>query len=75
MVLHWVPWMSGWGWVFPLIGLLFMITMMFICFRMMGHMASGCMLSHGRPLAGDMEALRREVRELKDELQRLRPTR
>ncbi len=42
------PW--GWfGWIMPLIGLLFMVMMAFVCFRMMG----GCMAGHGRRASGE----------------------
>jgi hypothetical protein len=65
------PW-GGFGWIFPLIGLLFMVMMAFACFRMMG----GCMA--GRGVAGridhkpdEVEELRREVQELKDEIRKL----
>ncbi len=76
MVPHWVPWVSGWAWAVPLIGIVVMVLMMFVCIRMMGHMAGGaCRLDPGVPPADDVEALRREVGELKDELQRLRTTR
>lgn len=80
MGMHWAgywgaPW-GAWGWIFPLIGILFMVVMVFVCARMMGGMAGcGCMMSHGRPPADDPEALRREVRELKEEVQKLRAMR
>lgn len=50
MGMHWAgywgaPW-GAWGWVFPLIGLLFMVVMVFACVRMMGGMAGGgCMMA------------------------------
>ncbi len=69
------PW-GGFGWLFPLIGLLFMVVMAFACMRMMGGMMGrGCMPDHGRSVAGETEALRREVRELREELRKLRETR
>ncbi len=61
------PW-GGFGWIFPLIGLLFMVVMGFVCFRMMG----GCLAGHGRHTAGDVEDLRREIRGLREEIQKLR---
>ncbi len=65
------PW-GGFGWIFPLIGLLFMIVMVFFCVRMIsGMMGIGCMASHGQSSGGEVEDLRREVRELKEEIRRL----
>ena len=31
------PW-GGFGWIFPFIGLLFMVVLVFMCIRMMGGM-------------------------------------
>ncbi len=70
---YWGPPWGGFGWIFPLIGLVFMVAMIFLGFRMMGGMMrGGCMGSHGGHSAGDMEELRREVRELKEEIRNLR---
>ncbi len=69
---YWGPPWGGFGWIFPLIGLVFMVVMVFLGFRMMGGMMrAGCM-GHGGHSAGDMEELRREVRELKEEIRNLR---
>jgi hypothetical protein len=57
------PW-HGFPWIFPLIGLGFMVVMILVCVRMMG--------GHGGHSAGEIEDLRREVRELKDEIRKLR---
>lgn len=66
------PW-SGFGWIFPLIGLLFMVVMVLACMRMMGGMMGGrCMTGHGGQRIGEVEDLRREVRELKEEIRKLR---
>jgi uncharacterized membrane protein len=66
------PW-GGFGWIFPLIGLLFMVVMVFMCIRMMGGMSRfGCMGSHSNQSAGEVEALRQEVRGLKEEIRKLR---
>lgn len=66
------PW-AGFGWIFPLIGLLFMVIMVFMCVRMMGGtMRGGCMPGHVSHTASETEELRREVRELKEEIQKLR---
>jgi uncharacterized membrane protein len=70
---YWGPPWAGFGWIFPLIGLLFMVLMMFVCFRMMRGMSSGgYMTGHGGPNVGEVEDLRREVRELKEEVRKLR---
>ncbi len=37
-----IPW-AGFGWILPVIGLVFMVVMAFVCFRMMGR----CMVGHG----------------------------
>ncbi len=37
-----IPW-AGFGWIFPVVGLVFMVVMAFVCFRMMGR----CMVGHG----------------------------
>ena len=69
---YWEPPWAGFGWIFPLIGLLFMVVMALFCVRMMsGMMSGGCMTSHGRSNASEMEDLRREVRELKEEIRKL----
>ena len=70
---YWGPPWAGFGWIFPLIGLLFMVLMVFVCMRMMGStMRGGCMAGHGGHSASEVEDLRREVRELKDEIRKLR---
>ncbi len=61
------PW-GGFGWIFPLIGLLFMVGMALVCFRMMG----GCMSRRGAYPSAEVEELRREVRDLKEEIRKLR---
>ncbi len=70
---YWGPPWGGFGWIFPLIGLLFMVVMGFVCIRMMGGMSGfGCMGSHGARSAGEVEELRRDVRKLKGEIEKLR---
>ena len=61
------PW-YGFGWIFPLVGLVFMIVMVVACFRIMG---SGMGRQTGLT-GGEMEELRREIRELREEIRRLR---
>ena len=66
------PW-GGVGWIFPLICLLFMAVMVFVCIRMMGGMAGlGCMGRHPGHSADQVDDLRREVQGLKEEVQKLR---
>lgn len=66
------PW-TGFGWIFPLIGLLFMVVMAFMCFRMLGGMMrGGCMPGHAGHSAGEIEDLRKELRALQEEIRRLR---
>lgn len=61
------PW--GWfGWIMPLVCLLFVVVMAFACFRMMG----GCMAGHGRRASGGTEDLRTQIRELREEIRKLR---
>ncbi len=60
------PWM-GLGWIFPLIGLVVMVLMMFFCMRRMGTMG-GCMGHHEQGSASEVEALRREVQALRGEM-------
>jgi uncharacterized membrane protein len=70
---YWGPPWGGFGWIFPVIGLLFMAVMVFMCIRMMGGMMrGGCVAGHGRHSAGEVEDLRREVGELKEEIRKLR---
>ncbi len=70
------PW-GGFGWIFPLIGMLFMIVMVFVCIRMMGGTmggmgTAGCMGSHRGQSADQTADLQREIQELKEEVRRLR---
>jgi uncharacterized membrane protein len=70
------PWgwhMWGMGWIFPLLGLLFIVFMMVFCARMMRGMMGGTgMCGHGQHPTSEADELRREVRELRDEVQKLR---
>jgi hypothetical protein len=69
------PW--GGGWIFPLLGLIVLILMVVACVRRMGGMpACGCMPGRGThtPTA-DVEALRREVLTLREEIRALRDQR
>jgi uncharacterized membrane protein len=70
------PWgMPMWGlwWVFPLLGLLFIIVMMVFCARAMRTMMGGAgMCGHGQHHVSEADDLRREVRELREEVRKLR---
>jgi hypothetical protein len=66
------PW-AGFGWLFPVIGLVFMGLMMFLCFRIMARM--GCRGRDGGGAAHqdtEVVELRREVQQLREEVRRLR---
>jgi hypothetical protein len=70
---YWGSPRAGFGWMFPLIGLVFMAVMVVVCIRMMGGlMRGGCMPRHPGQGGSEVEDLRKEIRELKDEIQRLR---
>ncbi len=70
---YWGPPWGGIGWIFPLVGLLFMVVMVFVCLRMIcGMMAGGCMTGRRSNNPDEVEGLRREVRELKGEIEKLR---
>jgi len=60
--------MWGMGWIFPLIGLAFMILCLFAISRFFGGGAGFC----GGRRYNEIEDLRREMRELKDEIAKLR---
>lgn len=65
------PW-PGFGWIFPLLGLLFMVVMVVLCVRMMGGMGRGGGMPYGGHASGEREDLQREVRELREEIRKLR---
>lgn len=66
------PIWGGW-WIFPLLGLLFIVLMMVFCARMMrGTMGGAGMCGHGGRHASETDDLRREVRELREEIKQLK---
>ena len=69
----WGPPWGGFGWVFPLIGMVIMAIMVFACFRMMGGVAGfGCMGGHRDHSADTIDGLRREILGLREEVRKLR---
>jgi uncharacterized membrane protein len=69
---HWQMW-GGFGWIFPLVGMVMMIVMALVCLRMMGGLAGlGCMGGHRGHGADPVDDLRREVQGLKEEVRKLR---
>ena len=64
----WGPSCGWFGWIMPLIGLLFMVMMVLLCFRGMG----GCMAGHGRRGSGEIDELRAGISELREDIGKLR---
>ncbi len=63
---------AGFGWIFPLIGLIFMIVMIVVCTRTIGRMVRGGWMCGCRAQREvEDEDLRNEVREMRSALQRL----
>lgn len=66
-----MPWCGYWGattaywWILPLVGLVFMGVMFFVCFR-----GFGCMGGRRRA-PGDLSTLRRDVERSKEDVGRL----
>lgn len=66
-----MPWCGGWGttsgfwWVMPLFGLLFMGVMMLACFR-----GGGCM-PFRRRRSGELADLERDVQAMKEDIRKL----
>jgi uncharacterized membrane protein len=56
---------SGFWWIFPLLGIVFMAVMMLLCFR-----GFGC-APWGRRRPGHLADLQREVQSLKDDVRKL----
>ena len=75
----WGPWgapMWGFGWIFPLFGLLIVATCVFVMIRAMssGH-GFMCMGGHGGKERDESAELRREIGELREEIKQLRASR
>ena len=66
----WGPYMWGWGWIFPVIGFIFMMIMIFACsgfFRKRGSF-------YGMGRSDQTEDLKREIGELKEQIAQLKRT-
>ncbi len=68
-----MPWCGFWGttafaygWILPLIGLVFVGLMLFVCFR-----GFGCMGGRRRT-SGDLSGLQRDLESLKEDVRKLR---
>jgi hypothetical protein len=68
-------WGASWGgfwWICPLLALVVMAIMIFVCRRMMGGMMGfGCMGGHRAAGPGEFADVRRELQELRDEVRKL----
>ena len=64
----WGPYMWGWWWIFPVIGFIFMMVMMFICSGFFRNRGSFC----GMGRYDNMEDLKREIGELKEQITQLK---
>ena len=62
--------MGGWWWIFPVIGFIFMMIMMSLCFGFFRR--RGCF--HGIGRYGAAEDLKREIGELKEQISKLKRT-
>jgi hypothetical protein len=69
-----MPWCGTWGaalggywWILPLIGLVFMGVLFFVCFR---HFGAGCMAGLRRS-PGELSDLQRQVESLKEDVRKL----
>ncbi len=72
------PWgapMWGFGWIFPLIGLLICLVLVVAMVRFMGGQGFLCMGDHRSDASRDDTELRREIRELREELKQLKQSR
>ena len=64
----WGPYMWGWWWIFPIIGLIFMIVMISAC---SGFFRKRCSLG-GMGRYDNIEDLKREIGELKEQFTQLK---
>jgi len=70
------PWTPMWGfwWIFPLVGMLLCLTFLVVVVRALGAGRGFMCLGggHGAAGAGDAAAMRRELGELRAEIERLK---
>ena len=64
----WGPYMWGWGWIFPVIGFIFMMIMLFMCSGFFRNRGSFC----GMGRYDNVEDLKREIGELKEQIAQLK---
>ena len=64
----WGPYMWTWWWIFPVIGFVFMMAMLFICSGFFRNRGSFC----GTGRYANMEDLKREIGELKEQIAQLK---
>ncbi len=64
----WGPYMSGWGWIFPVIGFTFMMIMIFACSGFFRRRDSFC----GMGGHDHTEDLKREIGELREQITQLK---
>jgi hypothetical protein len=64
--------MWGFWWIFPLIGLLICLVFVVAMARSMGGRGFMCMGDHRSQASEDVTDLRREIRELREELKQLK---
>ena len=66
----WGPYIWGWGWIFPVIGFMFMMIMFFACSGFFRKRGSFC----GMGRYDQTEDLKREIGELRDQITQLKRT-
>jgi len=69
--------MWGFWWIFPLMGILMCLAFAVMVFRCLatGRGGSMCIGGHGRAASDESGELRREIRALRDEIDRLKASR
>ncbi len=64
-----------WWWIMPIVGIIIILIILFIIVRIfMGVGSSMCGVSHNEHWAGNGEYLKREIKELKEEIKTLKKT-
>jgi hypothetical protein len=62
------PMMGGWGFMFPLFGLVFMVIVIFLLFQFFG---TRCFPMRGGNY-NELEDLKKQIREIKDDIENLK---